>query len=74
MALLGFSYHLMPRHDSNPQQTCTRLGPMKDALSTELQCRGYNGAQLVNLDFSEFNPELLTEVVMILVWSRSTAT
>ena len=32
------SYHFMPwRRDSNPsQQSCTRLGPFKDALLTEL--------------------------------------
>ena len=44
-----FSYHLMPQHDqkeswhisghvSNPcQWSCTRLGPLKDSLPTELQ-------------------------------------
>ena len=37
MALLGFSYHLMPQRDSNPRrQSCTRLGSLKDALPTEL--------------------------------------
>ena len=37
-----FSYHLIPlRRDSNPrQQSCIRLGPLKDALPTRLQHRG----------------------------------
>ena len=36
-----FSCHLIPRPwDSNPcQQSCTRLGPLKDGLPTELQRR-----------------------------------
>ena len=40
MALLGFSYHLRQWCDSNPRQSCTTLGPLKDAPLTELQHRG----------------------------------
>ena len=40
MALLGFSYHLTPGHDSNPRQySCTGQGPLKDAVQTELHPR-----------------------------------
>ena len=48
MALLGFSYHLMPqrkkilgiRTHNSQLWSCTRLGPLKDAPPTELQRRG----------------------------------
>ena len=36
-----FAYPLLPQcQDSNPSQICTRLGPLKDAIPTELQRRG----------------------------------
>ena len=41
-----FFLTLIPRwHVSNPRQlTCTRLGPLKDALPTELPHRGQNNS------------------------------
>ena len=38
-----FPYHLMPRRDSNPQSSCTRQAPLKDAPPTALQRRGTRG-------------------------------
>ena len=41
MALLGFLLSTLARHYLNPRQkSCTRLGPLKDAIPTELQRRG----------------------------------
>ena len=57
MALLGFSYHLMP------WWSCTRLGPLKDALPSELQSRGI-------LDFSEHGLHNLADFNVLTYWNN----
>ena len=48
----NFSFHLLPRWDSNPR--CTRLGPLKDALPTELRRRGKYSVLVTISGFLDF--------------------
>ena len=70
MELLGFSYHLMPQCDSSPNQSsCTRLGPLEDALPTELQHCGYNPCKVnsTSVHLKSFNLVLVREYLFTLV-------